>query len=256
MRYRAVLISHGGKIRTKNEDNAYLEGYYRKDDTQFLWDYMVEKKDSILAAVFDGMGGESQGEVASHIAARNMYDLKEKYFSQWAEFFNQNTNKEIISYANGRSMGTTYVTVSVEDNVYYFSNLGDSRGYLFRQGMLEQMTKDHNMVQNLLQNGILTEEQARKHPDRHSLYQFLGMKEEDEEIIPEPFIAEAVQAEKKDLILLCSDGLTEMVEEKMIQSILKKEVELGEKAKRLLDEALKNGGHDNVTIILIETLEG
>ena len=250
MLYKGYLKSHGGKIRTNNEDNGYLDGYYRIDDQQFLWSVEKEKENNILAAVFDGMGGEEQGEVASRLAARTMYGMKNKRFSVEAENYAKKAGDCILGGDKKSRKGTTYVAVSVEDNQFFFSNIGDSRGYLFRNGQLTQMTKDHNMVQEMLKEGILTPEQAKKHPDRHSIYQFLGMQEEDD-IPPEPHCAEKIEAQQGDICLLCSDGLTDMLEDEEISRILSSSDSVKEIGDCLVEAALDKGGKDNVTVLLL-----
>lgn len=255
MKYRAYITSHGGNIRKNNEDNAYLEGIYRLEDNEFCWNYKIEKQDFVLAAVFDGMGGISSGEIASRMAAVEMSHIKSAVFSENLQSYVQETNAKIVNYSKNHKMGTTYTAVSVEDNKYYFSNIGDSRGYLYRNGKLEQMTKDHNLVQEMYNGGVLTKEQALKHPERHAIYQYLGMPEEDGmEIVLEPFIRNSVSAETGDICLLCSDGLTDMVTEEKIQEILEKAGTIEDKAESLKECALENGGKDNVTILLIEAL--
>ncbi|MDO4556752.1 MAG: SpoIIE family protein phosphatase [Lachnospiraceae bacterium] len=254
MRYQAFLYSHGGKVRQNNEDNAYLEGGYRQDDKEFIWTHQVEKEDQLLAAVFDGMGGEASGEVASRIAARSMYGMKTKKFSQSVADYTERASERILSYGGSASMGTTYVAASIEDDICYFSNVGDSRGYLYRDKVFRQMTRDHNLVQELYRNGILTKEQAQTHPDRHTLQQFLGMKEDGELILPEPYEADPLPVKPGDQILLCSDGLTEMLGEEEIINILNLSVAPEEKGKRLVEGALEKGGKDNVTVVVVSAV--
>ena len=253
MKYKAYLTSHGGKVRKNNEDNAYLEGVYRLDDNEFCWNCETEKEAFMLAAVFDGMGGCSNGEVASRIAAGEMYRRKDFLFSKQLTFYIQETNQMVLDFAMGQKMGTTYVGLSVESDKYYFSNLGDSRGYLYRNGNLMQMTKDHNLVHEMYECGILTKEQAMNHPNRHAIYQYLGIEDEDGmEVMLEPSVKGDIAAECKDICLLCSDGLTDMVSDEKIQEILGENMSIKEKAEKLKDCALENGGRDNVTILLIE----
>lgn len=254
MKYKAYVTSHGGNVRSNNEDNAYIHGYYREDDEEFIWNHEAEARDNMLAAVFDGMGGEKNGEVASRIAAETMNLMRNAPFSHVIEEYIEKTGKRIREIAGKSHTGTTYVAASIENNTYYFSNLGDSRGYLFRDGNLIRMSKDHNMVEELLQLGILTEEQAKKHPDRHTLYQYLGMKEDEDGTIIEPYKAKPIPVCAGDLCLICSDGLTEMVSEEQICAILSEPVELTVWAERLKECAIANGGIDNVTILLVQIL--
>lgn len=253
MKYKAYVTSHGGKVRKNNEDNAYLEGIYRFDDSEFSWSYVIEKKDSLLAAVFDGMGGCSNGEVASRIAASELCRRKDFALSENLTSYLRETNQRILDLSKGKKMGTTYAGVSVESDKYCFSNLGDSRGYLYRNGKLRQITKDHNLVQEMYECGILTKDQALSHPNRHVIYQYLGMEDEDGmEVILEPFVSKSIDIESKDICMLCSDGLTDMVSDKVIQAILGNPGTIEEKAEKLKECALENGGKDNVTVLLIE----
>lgn len=254
MKYKAYMISHGGCIRKNNEDNGYVHGYYRKNDNEFAWNYETEAADTMLLSVFDGMGGEENGEVASRVAAQEMWSMRNQTFSKHLSEYINNAGREIRKFAGKANTGTTYAAISIENDIYHFSNLGDSRGYLFREGKLRRMSKDHNMVEKLFQMGILTEEQAKKHPDRNRIYQYLGMKEDEDGTIMDPYMAEPVLAYKGDISLLCSDGLTDMVEESEISAILCQKKTLEEKAEQLKEEALANGGVDNITILLVETI--
>ena len=258
MKYKILAISHKGKIRENNEDNAYINGYYRRNDEDNFWTYQDEKNDNLLAAVFDGMGGVENGEIASRMAAEELTQRENgekvytQEFSKKANDYVINTNRKIALCDENSNMGTTCVILSVEDDKYYFFNLGDSRGYLFQNGELRQMTKDHNMVLELLKQGVLTKEQAENHRDRHVLYQSLGMKECGEIIEPEIFSSDSMNAEKGDICLLCSDGLTDMLCDEEIQNILNTDKLIEDKIIDLFHEALDKGGKDNVTIVLVE----
>lgn len=258
MKYKGFVISHKGKVRMNNEDNAYINGYYSRDEKKSFWTYKDEKNDNMLVAVFDGMGGEKNGKIASRMATEelaykeNSEKVYAQRFSKKTNFYVANTNRKIALYDENVNMGTTCVILSIESNEYYFLNLGDSRGYLFRNGELRQMTKDHNMVIELFKQGVLTKEQAENHRDRHSLYQYLGMKECGEIIEPEPFCSEGLEAMKGDVCLLCSDGLTNMLNDKEIQKILNDDKLIEDKIIELFYKALDKGGKDNVTIVLVE----
>lgn len=255
MRYHGIIVSNGGKVRANNEDNALLNGYFRKNDNEFQWSYECKLSDGFLASVFDGMGGEEHGEIASRIAAEQMSAINHKDFMENIEGIIKNVNSMIVSYAKGKNMGTTYAGVSVEGDFCYFSNVGDSRGYLFRNENLMQMTKDHNMVQELLKRGVLTKEQAERHPDRNALYQYLGIELDGEKIELETYVSERVKLCSGDICLLCSDGLTNMLEDEEIEQILDEDITLKKKADCLIEGALEAGGRDNITVVLIEASE-
>ena len=114
-------------------------------------------------------------------------------------------------------MATTYAVLSIEENEFCFSNIGDSKGYLLRDHKLQKKTKDHSIIQNLIDEGILTEKEARKHPQKHMIYQALGMQEEDMD--PEPYITLKEKVQQGDKFILCTDGVTDMVSDKDIEQI-------------------------------------
>lgn len=251
MKYKVNLISHLGKIRKKNEDNAYINGRYRKDVEESIWEYEEEISDYALLAVFDGVGGERGGEIASKIAAETMDEYNNGCFTKNIMDYIYEVNFRLSTHTN-RKMATTYVALSIEDNVYGFSNIGDSKGYLYRNGKLLKKTKDHNTVQMLLDEGIITEEEAKQHPQRHVIYQALGIQEEDME--PEPYIAEKEKAQDGDILVLCTDGITDMLDESEMEKILRDKM-IQDKAKVLVEKAVENGGRDNATVLVVEVRE-
>ena len=266
MKCHGFILSHEGNVRSNNEDNAYINGFFRKNDDLCSWEYESEYVDVMITAVFDGMGGEKEGEVAARIAAESLDDIyKDCYsadkvrkgnviFSDVVDAYVDDANNRIAKYDPGNNIGTTFAALSFENATFSFYNIGDSRGYLYRDGGLCQMTRDHNLVRRMLKEGILTEEQAEKHPHRNALYQFLGMKEENNVIAPECYKEEMIQACGGDLCLLCTDGLTEMVTDKEICGVLSGRTTLKEKAEKLLEKALQAGGRDNITILLAEAV--
>ena len=132
-----------------------------------------------------------------------------------------------------------------------FANVGDSRIYRFRNRTLTQISMDHSKVQRMISMGLLTPEQARKDPSRHVITQYLGM---SPEVRVSPYIVTDQSLQKGDIYLLCSDGLTDMVEDTQIEAILQKEKKLSDAVKALFEEAMKNGGRDNTTIILVHIM--
>lgn len=255
MIYKGCLISHGGKVRQNNEDNGFLDGAWRSNDKKFAWKYGCEKKDNLLCGVFDGVGGEDCGEVASRLAAEALFSFNETGFQKDGfDLYVLKANEQILSAPESSRMASTFVILSIENNQYYFCNMGDSRAYLFRKGKLIQISKDHNMVRQLVEEGILTPEQAVGHPDLHTIYQYLGMKSGtgEEELILEPYCLEAIPSKDGDICLLCTDGLTDMVEDEDIAQILSENQDIEEKTKCLLESALEHGGRDNITVLLVE----
>ena len=254
MRYLGCVVSHVGNIREKNEDNACLDRHYRKSIDLLSWKYECEAADSILAAVFDGLGGETNGDIASEIAAEKLAYISDNDFSQEIYQYIVNTNREIALYDTQNYMGTTFAAYYAKDECHYFYNVGDSRVYLLRDGLLEQMTQDHNPVRRMQREGILTKEQADRHPQRNAISQFLGLKEHGIVINPECYMIERIPAKQGDRILLCTDGLSEMVSDEDMCHILNDDNTIKEKVQMLLQAALDAGGKDNITIIVIDVI--
>lgn len=144
--------------------------------------------------------------------------------------------------------GTTIVMMLVKEGRALLANVGDSRIYRLRNGKLEQMSVDHSKVQRMISMGILTPEQAKTDPSRHVITQYLGM---PSEIKVSPYILSEVELHKGDVYVLCSDGLTDMVEDDQMEAILKEKERPKEAVQELLKAALENGGRDNVTIMIL-----
>lgn len=236
MIYHAVIVSHGGNIRENNEDNAFLQGYYRHDNSLFEWRYDLKFENNGLAAVFDGMGGEADGEEASLQAAQLLNEYREFVFSKRVDSYIEDANKRIALNNWNNNMGTTCVILSIEDNCCHFFNLGDSRGYLYRKGQLKQMTIEHKDTNS----------------GRNVLCQYLGMKEDGEVIIPECYHAPVYSGLKNDIYILCSDGLTNFMTDIDLKEILKSEDDLTNKADWMTYRILKSAANDNFTFILIK----
>lgn len=200
-------------------------------------------------AVADGMGGAQAGEVASSIAARAFE--QEIDDSQSAE----RALKEIVQKANAEihelaekdssraGMGTTLTTALVRGDEVSLAHVGDSRAYLFRDGKLKRLTKDHSLVEELRRQGRLTEKEAEEHPQRSVITRALG---------PEPRVKVDTMtnpARGGDVYLLCSDGLTTMIDEDRIRDILSDAKRLKTAVNKLVDAANEAGGRDNVTAL-------
>ena len=145
-------------------------------------------------------------------------------------------------------MGCTGELLAVCEGSYIVGHVGDSRTYLFRKGELTQLTKDHSLVQQQVDNGTMTASEARNHSSRHIILRAVGV---SEALASDVLKGVAISS---DLLLLCSDGLTDMVRDEIIQEILGLQVELSEKVDRLIRRANSAGGHDNITAVLCEVL--
>jgi protein phosphatase len=232
-------VSDAGKVRRNNED-AYLAG---------------EGRDETLLAIADGIGGFEAGEVASRIAIEALRELEPDAPFETAI---REANRRILTFGRGderlSGMGTTIVAVRFggtrERPVAEVAHVGDSRAYLLRGGSLRPLTEDHSLVAELVRSGELTRDQAAEHPQKNLITRALGAEEEvdvDTAVLP---------VEAGDRILLCSDGLSDMVPEGRISEILADSLGDPEAtARRLLSAALDAGGTDNVTVVVVDLKE-
>jgi serine/threonine protein phosphatase PrpC len=209
-----------------------------------------------LFAVADGMGGAQAGEVASRLAAaafREFHEADDLDPEERVAAIIQEANRSIYerarSDAQASGMGTTITAALVTGSSVAIGHVGDSRAYRLRQGRLEQLTEDHSLVADLVRSGRLAPEEADTHPQRSVITRALGT---DLEVDVDTF---TVEAEAGDIFLLCSDGLTTMVDDEEITQTVAKADSLGHATKALVKAANRAGGEDNVTVVLFQ-LEG
>lgn len=232
--------------RDNNEDNFFADGYYL-DVCHSDEEYFVRLKDdrNLKFGVFDGLGGESKGEIASYTAASALSEsenMKDYYFK---------ANELVCKLSESRKSkisGTTVAAIEISDGRFRCSNIGDSRAYIIREGNIKQLSTDHTSLQTLIDSGLITKSQAEKSKYKNVLSQCLGMK--NDEIIISPYFGEECALEDKDIILLCSDGLTEGLSDKTIKNIV---LDCGRKkaVNALIQGALKGGSADNITIVIL-----
>ena len=232
-------LTHPGKVRKNNEDSLLVG----------------EGRDETLFVVADGIGGFEAGEVASSIAVDVLKDVEP---SDSLEDAIRTANRRILAAARGderfHGMGTTVVAMrfggTEAEPVAQVSHVGDSRAYLLRGGELKPVTEDHSLVAELVRSGDLTRAQASEHPQKNLITRALGAEEEvdvDTVVLP---------VEPGDRLLLCSDGLSDMVPEPVMLEILTSRPEDPEGAARaLVSAALEAGGADNVTVVLVDVRE-
>ena len=249
--------THTGRVRSNNEDNFYLQGRCREDVEQGEDEAVCRAADRrFLAAVADGMGGEEQGEKASLMAVRALKPCSFGEISSQAAAAVDQANREIceeIENQGGRRMGSTLVSMYMDEGKAVCCNVGDSRAYLLREGKLSQLSVDHNKAGRMVELGVLTPEQAARHPSRHELTQHLGIFAD--EMVIEPAMSQPVELADGDVFLLCSDGLTDMVSEEDMKAVLSGDAPCQELAKELVRLALAGGGRDNVTVIVLQIRE-
>ena len=226
-----AVITDAGRRRRRNEDA-----------------YVFEPP---LFAVADGMGGAQAGEIASRIAASVLRDSAGQAGSDAVVALIQEANRRVYEAAatdEARSgMGTTMTAALVEDGSVCIGHVGDSRAYRVRSGRLEQLTEDHSLVAELVRSGRLSREEAEVHPQRSVITRVLGT---DPEVDVDTF---SIETHAGDVFMICSDGLTSMVDDAAILGIVEQNRSSLEKTARLLvDAANKGGGEDNITILLFE----
>jgi protein phosphatase len=235
--------SDKGLLRENNEDSIYVNdkvGVY------------------VLA---DGMGGHEGGEMASNIAVNTIAkilcatytDRQKKNFQQIVHKALQEANEEIILFRktdfNFANMGTTVAISIFLDEVFYYTHLGDSRAYLYKkeEGLI-QLTTDDSLVMEMVKQGMISKDELRTHNLRHIITRYLGT---PELVLPE---LQHCYTEINDCIILCSDGLTNMLSDKEILSILRGNISRGPQSvcDTLVDKANTNGGDDNISVIVIQ----
>ncbi len=204
-----------------------------------------------LLIVADGMGGHKAGEYASRLAV----EVVKQELSESTEETPENMMRKAILSANQKvfeaamldakltGMGTTLVVATVIERTLYFANVGDSRLYLL-QDDIKQLSKDHSLVQEMVRLGGINQEEAKQHPDKNIITRAVGVKKDVELDFFE------YRLKKKDTILLCTDGLSNMVEDKEIFYIVKQSRDVVEAVEQLIERANENGGNDNIGIVI------
>lgn len=204
-----------------------------------------------LFAVADGMGGHAAGEVASEIAVNVLASLAPEHpDGEGLARAVEEANREIIRAArDGRGregMGTTMTAAMLEGERLVIAQVGDSRAYLLHQGKLQQLTRDHSLMADLIEAGQLTPEEARRHPKRSVITRALGS-----DAHTQPDIYE-INVETGDRLLICSDGLSGMLLDADIEATMRRIQDPQRCATQLVNEAIAAGGHDNVTVIVAD----
>ena len=207
---------------------------------------------SNLFIVADGMGGHNAGDYASKHAIERIVEEVEKSKDSPVETLEraiQSANRYIRVKSRENEdmngMGTTVVAATITDDVMYVANVGDSRVYIINTE-IKQITVDHSLVEEMVRMGGINREQAREHQDKNIITRAIGAEDE----LEIDFFQ--VGLKKGDFILLCSDGLTNMIEDEDIRMILLGQKDIVGKAEALVEAANRNGGKDNITVVLIE----
>jgi len=251
-------ISDVGRHRKNNEDNYFVNGK-TVSSAMHATAYAAPTEQNVFA-VFDGMGGEQAGELASQAAANvfctSAYSLLKADFAYGPiNALVQEANRCVCALAKQcqARVGTTLAMLAFREDRVVVANVGDSRIYRLTGGVLQQLSKDHTQAQALVEGGVLSKEDAEKRPEKHKLTQHLGIF--PEEMVIEPYVL-TFPAVLGDRFLLCSDGLTDMLTDAQIQQILSADLPTADLVARLVQQALDYGGKDNTTVMVLEVSEG
>lgn len=229
MTLNAAVVSDLGLLRPNNEDAAFAG---RR-----------------LIAVADGIGGGPAGEVASQIVIRAIEAADESEtdplpaLRRAVETANQRIKEAVEADPAAEGMGTTLTALILSESNAAMVHIGDSRAYLFRDGTLHQITRDDTYVQNLVDDGLITADQARHHPHKSVITQSLQGRTYSARY-------STVQLEPGDVFLLCSDGLSDIVTDEAIEQVLRTVTDPAAAAERLVKLALQAGAPDNVTVVV------
>ena len=235
---KSFYLTDTGKIRDHNEDSVII---------------LKNNEGSYLLAVADGMGGHSCGEVASSIVIKYLaHHFTERFYKMNKDdaiiFINDainEINSEIFKYQDihpeSKGMGTTLVMAILTNDYLLMANIGDSSGFIIKNGVLHKITYDHTLVNLLVAAGELTKEEALKHPRKNVLMKALGAND--------PIEADIFDCDMDiDGIFLCSDGVTNMLEKESIEKVLASDLEIEEKLVKLVHKCNNRGGLDNMSM--------
>ncbi len=243
VQYNFSEISHVGNVRAKNEDSCKA----------------IKTINGDLFVVCDGMGGAAEGKKASSLAVDSIvaYFTKEKHENiqialyKSLEFANEQIFATAQAFPDFKGMGTTACIILLQEDEFYFAHVGDSRIYLFSDANLFQLTKDHSFVNQLVEQGTISIDEAKTHKDKNRILKALGVHPKVEPTIS----TQPMLLKKNDVLLSCSDGLTDMVSDNEIKEILNTQETIESKTKILVEKALVKGGRDNITLQTIEVTE-
>lgn len=243
------IKSHVGKVREHNED---FVGQFSLCDEAHIF------------IVSDGMGGHKNGEVASRIATTTVISSMEENKDKIKEYIAEEKYQKIVEllvlaikranqsvYEESEKeeyygMGTTMVAAVVARDMLIVANVGDSRCYITRRNRIKQITKDNSFVQELVESGAITKEEALTHSKKNVITRAIGT---DCDIKIDTY---EFELKEEDVLLLCSDGLTNMITDEEILEVISSDASLKQKSNYLVDKALENGGIDNISLICIK----
>ena len=243
---KTFYLTDTGKVRDHNEDNVII---------------INNENNEYILAVADGMGGHKAGEVASEIVINH---LTEEFYRletlgtkesaiEWLRNIVTEMNNKIFEYTkenpDSKGMGTTFVCAIKTNDYLLYGNIGDSSGFVIKNKKMHKVTKDHTLVNLLVSTGELTEEEAKYHPRKNVLMRALGANN--------PIDIDIFDVDTNiSGILLCSDGLTNMLTKEQIEKVLNSDLEIEETVEKLIKKANARGGNDNISIAYLKNESG
>lgn len=227
-----------GKVRSHNEDSVNI---VKNDSKEYL------------LIVADGMGGHKAGDFASRYTVETFLEsvrnsIEENPISiieEGIKVANLSLIERSYESIDREGMGTTFVVATVIGNSIYIANIGDSRLYLVNNE-IQQITRDHSLVEEMINLGEINRKNARTHEKKNIITRAIGA---DSDVVPDFF---EIEYSKGDIILMCSDGLSNMIEDEDIKLIINEGTELSDIIQKLIDKANENGGKDNISVVLVE----
>ena len=256
---RAAVISHIGCVRSNNEDNFYFNGDLMGENEVNAGAMFraVSTREFHLLCVCDGMGGLEGGERASGLAIKRLEQLDKpssiQDISTQVDQYARDISEEIQQDAkkNGDSKeGTTLALVYLTGGTMHVANVGDSRVYVLRNGILNQVSMDQTQLYQKMLAGQMTREQMRKHPDSNRIDHYLGMPKDR---ISKDFVFHKnCSLCSSDRLFLCSDGVSDLLSHERMEQILANNAAPMDAARQLIDAALELGGKDNATVIVAD----
>lgn len=241
---KTFYLTDAGKVRSHNEDSVIIT---------------KNEAGNYLLAVADGMGGHRAGEVASSLTITHLSKCFNESFCnmekgkavEWLRGMATEINDIIFRYAEehpeSKGMGTTLVVAIVTKDYVLIGNIGDSSGFVVKDNVLHKVTYDHTLVNLLLKAGELTEEEAKDHPKKNVLMKALGANN--------PIDIDIFDCDMDiSAILLCSDGLTSMLDKEQIEKVIQSDMEIEDKVIKLIRKSNNRGGTDNISVAYMELL--
>ncbi|MDQ0215289.1 protein phosphatase [Oikeobacillus pervagus] len=248
--YQIYGVTDVGVVRTNNED-----GFVVNDRVIVDGEFQTELASSFIIAVADGLGGEKAGEVASSIVLEQCaHQSPMNSEEEVREFIEEKIQQQLFHHIKGHpettGMGSTIAGINCLNDEMMIFHVGDSRVYRYRDDWLKPLTKDHSLVELLYDSGQIKQSEKFYHSERNILLRSLGQPAVEIECKRLPY-----PSKRKDIFLLCSDGLTNYVKDDEIEQYFQRKSNIKDTARSLLEIAKERGGADNITIVLIERIE-